>query len=609
MKIPSLAPVRLAVLGVAAACGLGLTAIPATAAPPAPSQAGSGVPSQARTAGQAGPQAVAAAAATADLRQGGHGRRYVGVQLLSINDFHGYLEPPQGSSGRVVVDDAGTTVDAGGAEYLATHVRQLRAQREQRYSVMLSTGDNVGASPLLSALFHDEPTIEFLNLLGTFASATGNHEYDEGIAELQRLQRGGCHPQDGCYDEDGFGGARFTYLSANVRDERTGRLVMPAFAVKRLERGLSVGFIGVPLEETPSIVTASGVAGLEFEDEVEATDRAVRALRARGVRAIVLLLHQGDSTAFPALPNTCNTLPGPARQIAEQVDAEVDAVFSGHSHQQYSCVVDDPRGNPRPLIQGASYGRLISEIDLTLDRRTRDVVRNRTVAQNHVVTRDVPKDPRTTALIEKYRVLADPIANRQIGTTTAEITNTPNAAGESPLGDLIADAQLAATAAPDRGGAQIAFMNPGGIRNTLNAGPVTYGEAFAVQPFNNYLVTMTLTGAQIKTLLAQQFNNPEPGRSRILQVSAGFTYTYAWSGSGPATITDVALNGTPIDDAATYRVTVNSFLADGGDNFPVLREGTDRLVGGLDIDALVAYLEAAGPVSPPAADRIRRIPG
>jgi len=575
-------------------CALGLPALPSAAAATAVSATAA---SASRTA--TAPAAVAVARHDA--------RRYVGVQLLSINDFHGYLEPPTGSSGRVVIDDKGTTVDAGGAEYLATHVRQLRAQREQKHSVMLSTGDNVGASPLLSALFHDEPTIEFLNLLGTFASATGNHEYDEGMAELRRLQRGGCHPVDGCFDDDGFGGARFTYLSANVTDAKTGRLVMPAYAVKRLERGLKIGFIGMPLKETPTIVTASGVAGLRFGDEVKATDRAVRALRAQGVRAIVLLLHQGDNTEPGAQPNTCQELPGPARAIAEKVHAEVDAVFSAHSHQQYNCVVKDPKGQPRPLIQGASYGRLISEIDLTLDRRTRDVVRSKTVALNHVVTRDVPKDPRTTRLIEKYRVLADPIANRVIGTTTGAVPSTANAAGESPLGDLIADTHLAATSAPATGGAQIAFMNPGGIRNSIDAGPVTYGEAFAVQPFNNYLVTMTLTGAQIRTLLEQQFANPTPTGRRILQVSAGFTYSYTWSGSGPATITDIRLNGTPIDAAASYRVTVNSFLADGGDGFTVLREGTDRLVGGLDIDAFVAYLQAHDPVTPPPANRITRL--
>jgi 5'-nucleotidase len=267
-------------------------------------------------------------------------------------------------------------------------------------------------------------------------------------------------------------------------------------------------------------------------------------------------------------------------------------------------VVRGPDGQPRPMIQGASYGRLVSEIDLTLDRRTDDVVRSHTIAQNHVVTRDVPKDPRATALVEKYQALSAPIANRAVGTTTGPITATTNAAGESSIGDLIADAQLAATSSPATGGAQIAFMNPGGIRNNFDAGPVTYAEAFAVQPFNNNLVTMTLTGAQIKNLLAQQFNNPNPGERRILQVSAGFTYTYSWSGSGSATITDVRLNGTPLEDTTTYRVTVNSFLADGGDNFTVLREGTDRLVGGLDIDALVTYLQAHDPIAPPPADRI-----
>jgi 5'-nucleotidase len=578
---------RTATIAVAALCTLALPALPASAVP-----GGTGI--------TGAPAAAASATAVA-----GHDRErgFVGVQLLSVNDFHGYLEPPAGSSGRIV-DDTGATVDAGGAEYLATHVRRLRQERVEKYSMFVGAGDLVGGSPLLSALFHDEPTIEFFNQLGMFASATGNHEYDEGITELLRLQRGGCHPVEGCYDRNGFAGADFTYLSANVRDEKTGRLVMPPYAIKRLERGLSIGFIGMPLQGTPSVVTASGVAGLVFGDEVEATDRAVRQLQARGVHAIVLLLHQGDNTSAGAQPNNCQDIPGPGRAIAERVDADVDAVFTAHTHQPYNCVVRGPDGQSRPMIQGASYGRLVSEIDLTLDRRTDDVVRSHTIAQNHVVTRDVPKDPRATALVEKYQALSAPIANRAVGTTTGPITATTNAAGESSIGDLIADAQLAATSSPATGGAQIAFMNPGGIRNNFDAGPVTYAEAFAVQPFNNNLVTMTLTGAQIKNLLAQQFNNPNPGERRILQVSAGFTYTYSWSGSGSATITDVRLNGTPLEDTTTYRVTVNSFLADGGDNFTVLREGTDRLVGGLDIDALVTYLQAHDPIAPPPADRI-----
>jgi len=224
--------VRTATIGVAALCTLGLPALPASAATSGATTSGTS------TATAASPATVSAS----HNRQ----RRYVGLQLLSVNDFHGYLEPPAGSSGRIV-DDSGATVDAGGAEYLATHVKQLRKDRVEKYSMLVGAGDLVGGSPLLSALFHDEPTVEFFSQLGMFASATGNHEYDEGITELLRLQNGGCHPVDGCFDSDGFAGAKFTYLSANVRDEKTGKLVMPAYAIKRLERGLSIGFIGMPL--------------------------------------------------------------------------------------------------------------------------------------------------------------------------------------------------------------------------------------------------------------------------------------------------------------------------------------------------------------------------
>lgn len=530
---------------------------------------------------------------------------HIDVQLLNINDFHGHLEPPSGSSGRIVVDEAGTTVDAGGAEYLATHIKQLQAETDAEHSIFLSSGDNIGGTPFLSAIFRDEPTVEFLNSLGLFASSTGNHEYDRGIEELLRIQHGGCHPE-GCFTEDGFEGADWTYLSANVTRESDGSLVMPAYAVKNLERGVKMGFIGVPLEETPTIVTAAGVAGLEFGDEVEAVNRAVTELQKRRVEAIVLLLHQGDRVEFPATPQDCNDAAGPARTIAEQVDAEVDVVFAGHSHQQYVCTVLDPAGQERPILQGASFGRLVSEVELTIDRRSRDVIRDSITTENHIVTRDVARDPATTQLIQRYTELSAPLANRVVGTVAEDLTRTQDAAGESTLGNVIADAQLAATSAPELGGADVAFMNPGGIRTDLLAGEATYAEIFAVQPFGNYLVTMTLTGAQIDELLEQQFDNPQTGAARILQVSEGFGYT--WDASAPVgsrvDIGDITIDGEPIDPDAAYRVTVNSFLADGGDNFTVLRDGTDRVVGVIDLDAFEAYLAANSPVAAPAQDRI-----
>jgi len=532
----------------------------------------------------------------------------VEVQILAINDFHGNLEPPGGSSGRITLP-GGATVNAGGAEFLSTHIQQLRATNPN--TIFLSAGDNIGASPLLSALFHDEPTIEALNMMGMEYSAVGNHEFDEGVDELLRMQNGGCHPVDGCQDGDDFAGAAFKFLTANVewKDRHKPKTLFPPVKIRTFKKA-KVAFIGVSLESTPTIVTPSGVAGLNFLPEVASVNALVPLLQAKGVRAIVVVLHNGGSqTGFY---NECVNLSSDITGIAEGLDDEVDVLITGHTHNAYNCVVDNK------LVTGASsFGRLITDIDLTIDRGTGDVVAKQ--ANNVIVTRDVPADPAVTALINKYKVVAGPLANRVIGSITADITRTATAAGESALGDVIADAQLAATALPGYGDAVVAFMNPGGIRADLTynqisggelPGEVTYGEAFTVQPFGNSLVTMSLTGAQIDTLLEQQFDNPLPGQMRILQVSQGFTYT--WSASAPTgnkvDIASIMINGVPIDPAGVYRVTVNSFLADGGDRFTVLTQGTDRLGGALDLDALIAYFAAFSPVPPGPMDRIIMTP-
>jgi 5'-nucleotidase len=527
----------------------------------------------------------------------------IDVQLLAINDFHGNLQPPAGSAGRIETPSG--PVDAGGVEYLSTHLKQL--EQTNPNTLIVAAGDLIGASPLISALFHDEPTIEAMNTAGLDIASVGNHEFDEGSAELLRMQNGGCHPTDGCQDGDPFAGADFQYLSANVVREDTGQTLFPAYEIRKF-KDVRVAFIGMTLEATPTIVTPSGVAGLDFRDEVETVNALVPQLRAQKVEAIVVLIHEGGLPT--GLYNECPGISGPIVDIVNNLDDEVDVVVSGHTHQAYNCVIDG-----KPVTSASSFGRLVTDIDLTLDRRTDDVA---SVSVNNViVTRDVTPDPAQTALVAKYDALAAPLANRVIGQVTADITRLANAAGESALGDVIADAQLDATDDPGFGDAVVAFMNPGGIRADLTFaqsgsegdGNVTYGEAFTVQPFGNSLVTMTLTGAQIDALLEQQWDNPAPGQSRILQVSEGFSYT--WDASAPVgdrvDPTSITIDGVPIDPDASYRVTVNSFLADGGDNFTVLREGTDRLGGEVDLDALVAYFETSSPVAPGAQDRITRL--
>jgi 5'-nucleotidase len=519
----------------------------------------------------------------------------VDVQILAINDFHGNLEPPTGSSGRI------DNINAGGVEYLATHINNLRATNPN--TVVVSAGDMIGASPLISALFHDEPTIEAFNLIKLDFNAVGNHEFDEGATELLRMQNGGCHPVDGCFGGDGFAGANFQFLAANVVRSDNGKNLLPAYKIRSFG-GAKVAFIGMTLKGTPSIVTPSGIAGLNFKDEAETVNALVPELKKKGIETIVVIIHEGGLSTGGY--NECPGISGPIVDIVNRTDDEVDLFITGHTHQAYNCVIDN-----RVVTSAASFGRLVTDIDLKLDRATGEATAIK--ANNVIVTRNVAKDGQLTALVDKYKDLSAPLANRVIGSIADTITRTANTAGESALGDVIADAQLAATADPAFGGAVVAFMNPGGIRADLSYpqsgtegdGNVTYGEAFTVQPFGNSLVTMTLTGEQIDLLLEQQFNNPASGQNRILQVSKGFTYS--WTASAPVgskvDIASIKIDGKAIDPKGTYRVTVNSFLADGGDNFAVLTQGTNRLGGAQDVDALEAYFK----VNVPAPDPQKRI--
>ncbi|MFJ8020844.1 bifunctional metallophosphatase/5'-nucleotidase [Streptomyces sp. NPDC096311] len=547
--------------------------------------------------------------------------RYQDVQLLSFNDLHGNLEPPAGSSGRVTELQAdGTTksIDAGGVEYLATHLREAR--KGNKYSITAAAGDMVGASPLISGLFHDEPTIDALNKLDLDVTSVGNHEFDEGAKELARLQNGGCHPTDGCYDKKAkFRGADFPYLAANVTDEKTGKPILKPYWVWK-KNGVKVGFIGVTLEGTPNIVSADGVKGLKFGDEVETINKYAKVLQRQGVKSIVALIHEGGAPASTAYNYDCDSpgagdgISGPIVDIAKNVTPAVDALVTGHTHQAYACTIPDPSGKPRMVTSASSFGRLYTDTTLTYDRWTGDIARTAVKSANHVVTRDVAKAADMTSLISKWRTLSAPIASRPIGYIAGEIGNT---GAESPLGDMIADAQLAYAKSVDPE-ADLAVMNPGGIRAGLTYaasgsegdGVVTYGEAYTVQPFANTVNLVNLTGAQVITALQQQVSGANEAAPKILQISKGLTYTLDLTKTGAARVVadSVKLNGAAIDPAATYRVAMNSFLAGGGDGFAELGKGGDVLVGGDDLAAFESYLtansSAAAPYPVPTADRI-----
>ena len=362
--------------------------------------------------------------------------RDVEVQLLAINDFHGNLEPPTGSSGRITSAPGASPVDAGGAAYLATHIRQLRETNPN--SLVVSAGDLIGASPLLSAAFHDEPTIEAMNEIGLDLNAVGNHEFDEGEAELLRMQYGGCHPTDTagtCKDADGrFDGANFRFLAANVVRRDTGEPLFPPYEIRKFGN-IKVGFIGMTLEGTPDIVSPSGIRNLEFLDEAETANRYAQELRnEHGVRAIVVLLHEGGTPTPFAGINACN-VSGPIVDIVNRTDDAVDLFVTGHTHQPYNCVIDG-----RPVTSASSFGRLVTDIDFTLDRRTKDI--ENVSANNVIVDRTVERAPDIQALIDRYTTLVAPIRDRVIGNLTAALTRTADNTGESTAGNFVADAQL-----------------------------------------------------------------------------------------------------------------------------------------------------------------------
>jgi len=481
------------------------------------------------------------------------------MKLLAVNDFHGQL-----STGRRVANR-----DAGGAAILAAYLDQRRQQTP--YSLTVHAGDMVGASPLVSALLQDQPTMEFMNMVGFDIGTSGNHEFDEGIAEYRRLVEGGCHPTAGCWE-----GADFPYITANVVDTASGETIWEPYLIRNVA-GARIGFVGAVLESTPEIVTPSGVAGLEFRDEAESINAAVAELKQQGVRAIVVLIHQGGQQAGN---QPGGELGGPIVEIAQNLDDEVDIIVSGHSHSFINATVDG-----KLITQAYSYSTAFADINVVIDRATRDIVGK----QAEIVTtfaEGITPDPEIAALVKKYEDQVAPLVNRVVGTAAETLSSPRDAGTDTPLGNLIADAQRAQM------GTQLAFMNPGGIRAPIDAGEVTYGDLFNVQPFGNNLVKMSLTGEQVYRLLEQQWQPQSDGTLtvRILQIS-GLQYTYADANPVGQKVSEVRVGDGPLDRAASYTITVNSFLADGGDGFSVLREGANREGGPVDLDALVAYVE------------------
>lgn len=495
--------------------------------------------------------------------------RFKQVQLLGINDLHGQLNVTRKVNGK----------PAGRVDYLAAYLKQREA--ENKNTLLVHDGDMVGASPPVSALLQDEPTIEILNKLGFDIGTVGNHEFDEGVTELQRLIKGGTHPKTG-----NFAGSNFPWVVANVINEKTGKTILPPYQVIKVN-GMPIGFIGVVTTETPTLVVPSGVAGLKFTDEVEAINQNVAELKKQGVKSIVVLAHNPGTSG----PNGENPT-GQLVDIANRVDDEVDIIFGGHNHAHMNATIDN-----KLVVQSYSYGTAFSDVDIEIDPKTKDIVSKRA----EIVTtfqEGIMPDLEIKQMIEGYEAKVAPIVNRVVGSTSTELTAKQNENGESVLGDFIADAQRKAL------NTDFAFMNPGGIRADIDPGDITWGEVYTVQPFNNDLIKMTMSGQQVRDLLNQQWG----AKTNMLQIS-GLNYT--WDPNKPAgqRVMSIKLpDGTELDPNKSYSVTANNFLSGGGDGFTVFTKAQNKEVGPVDLDALVNFISAQPkPFTYSIQNRIQRV--
>ena len=547
----------------------------------------------------------------------------VPLRIVGLNDFHGNLEPLRRPIRITETDGASSEVFVAGAAYLASAVAETRAQNE--HSLVIAAGDLIGGSPLTSSIFLDEPAIGAMNRIGLDFNAVGNHEFDRGWKELKRIQNGGCEKhtmREPCAVED-FTGAGFAFLAANVLQE-DGTTLFPAFGMKSFGNGaqqIKVGVIGLTLKDTPTLVTPSGVAGLTFDDEAASINRAVEQLASDGADAIIVSIHQGLYTEVGYNDKSCGGVAGPLIDILKKVDPRVDLVISGHTHRAYVCDFSAIDASRSFWVTSAAYGgSMLTDILLEVDPAANDA---RVVKADNLVVQSVnpatpptgstptipqyrawPADPEVAAYVERYVAASRQAASRPVGRISGP-ADKKGGTDETALGNLIADAQLFAT---QEAGAQIALMNNSGIRTALVPqadGTLTYGDIYAVQPFGNTLITKSFTGVQLVALMEQQFD--DEGFVQTFSPSRGFALSWDMRRPVGSRVVSMTLNGQPIDLAATYRVTMNSFLAAGGDSFTVFTQGTDATTGAVDLDAIEAWLGRAERVELPPLGRMRNL--
>jgi 2',3'-cyclic-nucleotide 2'-phosphodiesterase / 3'-nucleotidase / 5'-nucleotidase len=498
----------------------------------------------------------------------------VKLQLLSVNDLHGKINDSY-SEASLKVDLNGdgilsANVLAGGMDYMAYAIQQRRLSNPN--TLLLHVGDMVGGSPPVSALFQDEPVIEIMEAMGFDAGVVGNHEFDEGTGELLRLVNGGAHPK-GSPDYDG---QNFPLLAANVVYKDSGKHVLDPYTVKTVE-GIKVGFLGVITEETPDIVIPAGIQDIRFTDPAEAVNEAVAELKQQGVKAIVVLAH------IPA-SGTGSGVSGDAVELANAVDDEVDVIYAAHNHLLVNGEADG-----KLIVQAWEYGKAFSDVDLELDRTTGDIVKKKAELVYNVQS---SYDPEVRSIIEHYTTKAAPYMNEVVGVSSvAMVKDYPGMGigvnGDRALGSLIADGMKAEM------NADFALMNGGGVRENLNAGEITWGELFSIQPFNNVLVQLEVTGADLKAIMEAQLGS----RSQYgpdFHVS-GFTYTWYRDAHDDRKIAEILLpDGQPLDMEHTYTVVVNNFMhtSTAPKNAEIGKRGKKPYTGPEDLEATVRFVKS-----------------
>ncbi|MFD9029724.1 bifunctional metallophosphatase/5'-nucleotidase [Streptomyces sp. NPDC059567] len=559
----------------------------------------------------------------------------VDVQLLSITDFHGYLQPPTAAQGGTIPAGRGTSVTVGGAAYLATHLKQLRSGHPN--SVFFATGDSFAGWPFEVDAFQDEPTIEVLNKLGLRFSAVGNHELDVSPDFLvKHIEDGQCFGKvdvDSCFtDSTGrrFHGADFDFQSGNIVSSQTGRPIVDPYRIEWFSapggKRVPVGFISTTLEASVTGST-SYQPQLRALDQAQTIERYTSELKRRGVEAIVLNVHEGGSpkSATTSGYNECDSAYGPVIELAKKVTPEIDAVVTGDWHSRFNCMVPDPAGVPRPVVEAGNHGALISEINLSLDPRTGEVLRNRTRSVNHAVTRNVAPDRDVQKIADYWSARGAQRSAEPLAKQTGSFTRTPNAAGESTAADLYADVQYWNANRTRQGQADLALIaaRPAKGSNAVRGdlpyakgslpgdadGRVLFGESWSVYGYGNPVLTVGVKGRQLEAILEQQWQKQADGTVKAAPLAVSRNVSYAYNPARPAgdrvSPRDVLINGKPLDPARTYRVAALAYTVIGADGYSAFAGYTTPVRNGADHESFVDYLRAHKTISPAPRNRVR----